>query len=303
MNTPALVLENVTKRYKNEFQALSGVNLTIDEGDFFALLGANGAGKTTTINIISGLLPKTSGSVSAFGFAQETHPNEVKHLIGLMPQEFNFNSFTPVVEILTNQAGYYGISRTEALPRAEKLLRKMELWEKRNQMAKTLSGGMKRRLMLARALIHRPKILILDEPTAGVDVEIRISLWKFLRELNAEGTTIILTTHYLEEAEKLCKNIAIIDKGKVITHTSMAELLTQVESRTLSLTLAHPLDERVKLDAHYHKIDTTHLQVSLTKEQNISEVVQYLADNNIIVQDIVNSENRLENLFLNLTKK
>jgi ABC-2 type transport system ATP-binding protein len=299
----ALKITNLTKVYNNNFTALKGINLEIKQGDFFALLGVNGAGKTTTINIISGLLPKTAGKVIAFGNDQDDDNTKLKRLIGLMPQEFNFNPFEPIEEILTNQAGYYGIKRSEALERAEELLKKMELWDKRKQMAKTLSGGMKRRLMLARALMHQPKILILDEPSAGVDVEIRLSIWQFLRELNAEGITIILTTHYLEEAEKLCKNIAIIDGGEVITHTSMAELLKQAESRTITLELENQVDDAIKLTDNYRILANNLIEVTLNKEQDISQIILELSKYDIVVKDISHNNNRLENLFLNLTQK
>jgi ABC-2 type transport system ATP-binding protein len=299
----ALKITNLTKVYNNNFTALKGINLEIKQGDFFALLGVNGAGKTTTINIISGLLPKTAGKVIAFGNDQDDDNTKLKRLIGLMPQEFNFNPFEPIEEILTNQAGYYGIKRSEALERAEELLKKMELWDKRKQMAKTLSGGMKRRLMLARALMHQPKILILDEPSAGVDVEIRLSIWQFLRELNAEGITIILTTHYLEEAEKLCKNIAIIDGGEVITHTSMAELLKQAESRTIILELENQVDDTIKLTDNYRILANNLIEVTLNKEQDISQIILELSKYDIVVKDISHNNNRLENLFLNLTQK
>jgi ABC-2 type transport system ATP-binding protein len=303
MDNIALKLQDLKKIYDNKFEALKDINLSIKQGDFFALLGVNGAGKTTTINIISGLLPKTAGKVIAFGNDQDDDNTKLKRLIGLMPQEFNFNPFEPIEEILTNQAGYYGIKRSEALERAEELLKKMELWDKRKQMAKTLSGGMKRRLMLARALMHQPKILILDEPSAGVDVEIRLSIWQFLRELNAEGITIILTTHYLEEAEKLCKNIAIIDGGEVITHTSMAELLKQAESRTITLELENQVDDTIKLTDNYRILANNLIEVTLNKEQDISQIILELSKYDIVVKDISHNNNRLENLFLNLTQK
>jgi ABC-2 type transport system ATP-binding protein len=303
MDNIALKLQDLKKIYDNKFEALKDINLSIKQGDFFALLGVNGAGKTTTINIISGLLPKTAGKVIAFGNDQDDDNTKLKRLIGLMPQEFNFNPFEPIEEILTNQAGYYGIKRSEALERAEELLKKMELWDKRKQMAKTLSGGMKRRLMLARALMHQPKILILDEPSAGVDVEIRLSIWQFLRELNAEGITIILTTHYLEEAEKLCKNIAIIDGGEVITHTSMAELLKQAESRTITLELENQVDDAIKLTDNYRILANNLIEVTLNKEQDISQIILELSKYDIVVKDISHNNNRLENLFLNLTQK
>jgi len=221
----ALSTENLTKTYSNKLKALKGVNLKVEQGDFFALLGSNGAGKTTAIGIISGLLKSTSGAVQINGLDQKAHANEVKRMIGLMPQEFNFNPHEPNIEILLNQAGYFGISRSEARTQAEVLLKKMELWDRRFDVAQSLSGGMKRRLMLARALMHKPSILILDEPTAGVDVEIRQSMWRYLTQLNNEGMTIILTTHYLEEAEALCRNIAILNNGNLVEQSNMKKLL------------------------------------------------------------------------------
>lgn len=298
----ALEVKNLTKTYNNSFQALKGINITINQGDFFALLGSNGAGKTTTINIISGLLHKSGGDVIAFGESQNQNINAVKRLVGLMPQEFNFNPFEPIVEILINQAGYYGIDKKEAKPRAEELLKEMQLFDKKNAMAKSLSGGMKRRLMLARALMHQPKILILDEPTAGVDVEIRRHLWGFLQKLNQSGTTIILTTHYLEEAEQLCKNIAIIDKGEVITTSTMTELLKQAENSTIAIETVQSI-ENIDLDDKFKKIDEFSLQIEINNTQNISSIIQELDNKNIEVKNIQNLENRLENLFVKLTKK
>ncbi len=231
MSNLAIKITNLTKQYSNKTKALSSINLEIKQGDFFALLGSNGAGKTTTIHIICGLLQKTSGNIEVLDINQAKHPTRVKALIGLMGQEFNFSLFEPIEEVLLNQAGYYGIKRADAKIKATELLKKMALFEKKRDIVQTLSGGMKRRLMLARALMHEPKILILDEPTAGVDVEIRHSLWIYLKELNQAGITIILTTHYLEEAEQLCENIAIIDKGKVLLQNKMADLLNQADKK------------------------------------------------------------------------
>jgi len=298
----ALKITNLTKVYNNKFKALNSLNLEINSGDFFALLGSNGAGKTTTINIIAGLLVKTSGEVAVFGVNQNTDENAVKRLIGLMPQEFNFNPFEPVEEILINQAGYYGIERSVAKKTAEYLLKEMQLWDKRQNMAKTLSGGMKRRLMLARALMHQPKILILDEPTAGVDVEIRRHLWNFLQKLNKSGTTIILTTHYLEEAEQLCKNIAIIDKGEVIITSSMKDLLNKADNTSVNIETTTILQDFDAFDG-FTKIDDYTLQTTISKKQNISDIVLKLQAKKIFVKNISNLENRLENLFVKLTKK
>jgi ABC-2 type transport system ATP-binding protein len=296
----ALEIKSLEKIYNNKFKALSGINLQIQEGDFFALLGSNGAGKTTTINIIAGLLTKTIGDVECFGVSQNSDINAVKRMVGLMPQEFNFNPFEPIEEILINQAGYYGIDSKTAKIRAVELLKETQLFDKRKEMAKSLSGGMKRRLMLARALMHNPKILILDEPTAGVDVEIRRHLWEFLQKLNKNGTTIILTTHYLEEAEQLCKNIAIIDKGKVIITSSMKELLSKADNSTIQIETINSL-AGVNLDENFTKIDDNTLQVEINSKQNISDIILELNKNDIQVKNINNLENRLENLFVKLT--
>jgi ABC-2 type transport system ATP-binding protein len=298
----ALEIQNLTKIYNNKFQALQGIDLRIQEGDFFALLGSNGAGKTTTINIIAGLLNKTSGDIKAFGMSQNADKNSVKRLVGLMPQEFNFNPFEPIEEILINQAGYYGIDKKTATNRAVELLKEMQLFAKRKEMAKSLSGGMKRRLMLARALMHSPKILILDEPTAGVDVEIRKHLWEFLKKLNNTGTTIILTTHYLEEAEQLCRNIAIIDKGKVIESSPMKALLAKANNSTIQIETTTAI-EQIDLDDIFTKIDTHTLHTEIGTHTNVSDIITLLHKKNIQVKTVNNLENRLENLFVALTKK
>ena len=299
----ALSISNLTKTYANNMKALSSVNLSVEQGDFFALLGSNGAGKTTMIGIICSLLNKTSGEVLVLGKDQSKHLNEVKRMIGLMPQEFNFNPFEPVEEILVNQAGYYGIDRSSAKAQAEILLKRMELWDKRLDMAKSLSGGMKRRLMLARALIHQPKILILDEPSAGVDVEIRRSMWKFLRELNDQGMTIILTTHYLEEAESLCRNIAILDKGKIVEQTSMKKLLARVSQQVLILESTEQLPDILPtLDFKIERLDAYSIQVSLN-DVNISQALIALSENKIEIEHVRSAQNRLETLFLRLTSK
>jgi ABC-2 type transport system ATP-binding protein len=229
---PAIKIQQLAKSYKKGPEALKGIDLDVESGDFFALLGPNGAGKSTTIGIISSLVNKTSGSVEIFGYDLDSDSEKAKACIGLVPQEFNFNQFEPVIEILINQAGFYGISRAKATERAEHYLKKLHLWDKRKSQARELSGGMKRRLMIARALVHDPKLLILDEPTAGVDIEIRRSMWSYLKEINQAGTTIILTTHYLEEAESLCRNIAIIDKGVIVENTSMSAMLRRLNQET-----------------------------------------------------------------------
>jgi ABC-2 type transport system ATP-binding protein len=233
----ALEITGLEKVYKGGFRALKGIDLTVDEGDFFALLGPNGAGKSTTIGIITSLVNKTAGCVKIFGYDIDQHLEKAKSFIGLVPQEFNFNQFESLVNILVNQAGYYGVERKEAKQRAEKYLKQLELWDKRNNAARMLSGGMKRRLMIARALMHEPKILILDEPTAGVDIEVRRSMWTFLQALNKQGITIILTTHYLEEAEMLCRNIAIINHGEIVENTDMKSLLAQLDIETFVFDL------------------------------------------------------------------
>lgn len=300
----ALSIQGLQKTYTNQLKALKGINLQVEQGDFFALLGSNGAGKTTAIGIICGLLNKTAGDIKVLGFDQNTHSNEIKRLIGLMPQEFNFNPFEPIEEILINQAGYHGISRADSRAQAEIVLKRMQLWDKRFDMAKSLSGGMKRRLMLARALIHQPKILILDEPTAGVDVEIRRSMWAYLKELNREGMTIILTTHYLEEAESLCRNIAILNEGEVVEQTSMKKLLSKVAHQVIILESTDFLPEKIKEDGFECKrLDDYSLQVVLGSDINITDVLQNLAKQGVSVDHVRSAQNRLETLFLRLTQK
>lgn len=300
----ALSIQGLQKTYANQLEALKGINLQVDQGDFFALLGSNGAGKTTAIGIICGLLHKTHGKVKILGLDQDTHENEVKRLIGLMPQEFNFNPFEPVEEILINQAGFHGISKSMAKAQSDILLRKMELWDKRLDMAKSLSGGMKRRLMLARALIHQPKILILDEPTAGVDVEIRRSMWEYLKELNREGMTIILTTHYLEEAESLCRNIAILNEGEVVEQTSMKKLLSKVSHQVLILESLSVLPKNIEQGRFTcERLDDHSLQVTLESDINITDVLQDLSVQGVSVDHVRSTQNRLETLFLCLTTK
>ncbi|MDH5386995.1 MAG: ABC transporter ATP-binding protein [Gammaproteobacteria bacterium] len=303
MPTNALSIKNLKKTYRNGTVALRGVDLTVEEGDFFALLGPNGAGKSTTISIISSLTNKSSGSVQVFGHDIETDSTTARSMIGLVPQEFNFNVFEPVVEILINQAGYYGICRRVATQRAEKYLRKLGLWDKRFDMARELSGGMKRRLMIARALVHEPKLLILDEPTAGVDIEIRHSMWEFLREINASGTTIILTTHYLEEAESLCNNIAIIDKGITIEHTSMRKLLDRLHIETFVLYLENSIDELpVCADYSLRLIDNNTIEADVAHSQSLNEIFKIFTDCNINVVSMRNKTNRLEQLFVSMVR-
>ena len=301
MPTNALSIKNLKKTYRNGTEALCGVDLEVQQGDFFALLGPNGAGKSTTIGIISSLVNKSSGKVKVFGHDIDNDSATARSLIGLVPQEFNFNIFEPVGEILINQAGFYGIARQEASRRAEVYLRKLELWDKRFGMAKELSGGMKRRLMIARALIHEPKLLILDEPTAGVDIEIRQSMWQFMREINASGTTIILTTHYLEEAESLCNNIAIIDKGLTIEHTSMRSLLDRLHVETFVLYLEDGIDELPICNEYpLRLIDNMTIEVDIAHEQSMNELFQLLSNCNIKVLSMRNKTNRLEQLFVSM---
>ena len=300
----ALKITNLKKTYDNNFQALKGINLEVKQGDFYALLGANGAGKSTAIGIICSLVNKSEGDVEVFGYNIDTHREEVQEHIGLVPQEFNFNIWEPVIEIILNQAGYYGIDRNTARARAEELLKHLELWDKRNEQAQNLSGGMKRRLMIARALIHNPKLLILDEPTAGVDIEIRRSMWDFLSKLNQAGTTIILTTHYLEEAESMCNNIAIINKGEVIESTSMKELLSRLQVETFVLDLKEPLDKLPEgCELNIRLRDASTIEVELDKSRSLNYLFEHLSKNNIRAMSMRNKTNRLEELFIKLVEK
>ena len=300
---PALTIQDLEKTYKGGVTALKGVNLEVAEGDFFGLLGPNGAGKTTLIGILSSLVNKSAGSVSIFGHDLGSDTAAAKACIGLVPQEFNFNMFEPPIEIVANQAGYYGIERGEAFRRAEEKLRKLDLWDKRQVMSRTLSGGMKRRLMIARALVNEPKLLILDEPTAGVDIEIRRSMWKFLREINDAGTTIILTTHYLEEAESLCRNIAIIDKGELIENTSTRQLLNSLKVETFVLDLESPLAELPQLKTHKLKrVDDQTIEADICRDDSINTLFTELNAHGIKVLSMRNKTNRLEELFMNLVE-
>jgi len=299
--TTALSLRKLTKTYANGFTALKGIDLDVQEGDFFALLGPNGAGKSTAIGIVASLVNKTGGTVEVFGHNLDTDLAAAKSCLGLVPQEFNFNMFEPVVEIVVNQAGFYGIPRDEASRRAEQCLKQLGLWDKRRDVARNLSGGMKRRLMIARALVHRPRLLILDEPTAGVDIEIRRSMWSFLRHINAQGTTIILTTHYLEEAESLCRNIAIIDQGEIIAHTNMKQLLGTLHEETFVLDLRHPLTTCPDIPGYVlRRPDDTTLEVDISKDGSINGLFIALAAQGIEVLSMRNKANRLEQLFMHL---
>lgn len=303
--TTALTICDLKKTYDNGFTALKGINLEVQQGDFYALLGANGAGKSTTIGIISSLVNKSSGQVSIFGYDLDTQRGQAKAQIGLVPQEFNFNVFEPVGEIIINQGGYYGISREAATKRSETLLKQLGIWDKRNEQAMNLSGGMKRRLMIARALIHQPRLLILDEPTAGVDIEIRRSMWEFLRELNENGTTIILTTHYLEEAESLCRNIGIINQGELIENTSMKQLLNRLDTETYVFDLKN---ETTALPEHNEACeislrDTSTLEVEFHKQHySLNRVFAYLNKHDIQVNSMRNKTNRLEQLFMDMVE-
>jgi ABC-2 type transport system ATP-binding protein len=304
MTTPALMIRDLHKTYANGFEALRGIDLEVTEGEFFALLGPNGAGKSTTIGIVCSLVRKTGGTVQVFGHDLDRELNVAKSCIGLVPQEFNFNQFEPVVEIVVNQAGYYGIPRQLAYERAEIYLRQLGLWEKRREMARQLSGGMKRRLMIARALVHQPKLLILDEPTAGVDIEIRRSMWDFLRGINAQGTTIILTTHYLEEAETLCRHIAIIDRGTIIENTRMQTLLGRLHLETFVLNLRQPLAGLPEIPGYpLRRLDELTLEVDVAKEWGLNVLFQQLSARGIEVSSLRNKANRLEELFLQLVDK
>ena len=300
----ALSIRQLTKTYGNGFQALSGIDLDVAEGDFFALLGPNGAGKSTTIGILSTLVNKTSGTVNIFGHDLDRNPAALKRSIGVVPQEFNFNQFEKTFDIVVTQAGYYGIPAKIAKERAEKYLTQLGLWDKRDTPSRSLSGGMKRRLMIARALVHEPRLLILDEPTAGVDIELRRSMWSFLTELNEQGTTIILTTHYLEEAEQLCRNIGIIDHGTIVENTSMRQLLGQLHVETFLLDLKNPLAVAPQLIGYPSQLlDGSTLEVQVDKAVGITGLFTQLAAQHIEVVSLRNKTNRLEELFVSLVEK
>jgi len=300
VETNALQISSLVKTYKGGFQALKGIDLTVKQGDFFALLGPNGAGKSTTIGVITSLVNKTQGQVKVYGYDIDTDLEKAKSFIGLVPQEFNFNQFEPLINILVNQAGYYGVDKKNALVRAEKYLKQLELWDKRNSAGRELSGGMKRRLMIVRALMHEPQMLILDEPTAGVDIEIRRGMWDFLQKLNEQGITIILTTHYLEEAESLCRNIAIIDGGQIVENTSMKSLLAQLDGETFVLDLLPFKNEITLKGISARRIDDSTLEIDLQKKQTLNSVFEQLSAQNVEVLSMRNKSNRLEALFVNL---
>ncbi|GEK73879.1 MULTISPECIES: ABC transporter ATP-binding protein [Halomonas] len=305
MAEPALSIRGLTKVYGNGFQALKGIDLDVEQGDFYALLGPNGAGKSTTLGVVCSLVQKTAGKVSIFGIDIDKDFAKAKYHLGVVPQEFNFNQFEKVIDIVLAQAGYYGMSRREALPRAEELLRDLGLWDKRNGSARMLSGGMKRRLMIARALMHRPKLLILDEPTAGVDIELRRSMWEYMRRINEkEGTTIILTTHYLEEAESLCRRVGIINHGEIIRDTSVRDLLAELDTETFLLDLAHPLEEAPAIDGFdVRKSDDAQLAVMVHRGQRLNDVFDALGQQGIEVVSMRNRANRLEEMFVSMVEE
>ena len=299
----ALEISNLKKTYASGVEALKGISLSVEEGDFYALLGPNGAGKSTTIGIVSSLVTKSDGNVSIFGTDIDQDFAEAKRKLGVVAQEMNFSPFEKVLDIVVTQSGFYGIPKKVALTRAEEVLHKLGLWEKKDLQSRTLSGGLKRRLMIAKSLIHQPRLLILDEPTAGVDIELRRGMWDFIRELNKNGTTVILTTHYLEEAEQLCKNIAIIDKGQIVENTSMKDLLKKLDMQTFILDLEANLDTLPVFDDYIvNQIDPSTLRVALNRDQSLNAFFQNLSKLNIQVKSLRNEANRLEELFLQIIK-
>lgn len=300
----ALEISNLKKIYANNIVALNGIDLKVQEGDFFALLGPNGAGKSSTIGIVGSLVNKSSGSVKIFDIDIDDNFSEAKRLLGVVAQEVNFGNFEKVIDIVVTQGGYYGIPLKEALIKAENVMKRLGLWDKRNDQARTLSGGYKRRLMIAKALIHEPKLLILDEPTAGVDIELRREMWQFLKEINDSGTTIILTTHYLEEAEQLCKNIAIIDHGEIVENTSMKDLLSRLDVQGFVLDLNKPINEAPIIDGFPMRLDDpTTLVAAVSKDKNINELFKLLSEKSIQVNSMRNESNRLEELFIEMVKR
>ena len=300
---PALTIENLSKVYGDGFEALKGISLKVEQGDFFALLGPNGAGKSTTIGIICSLVAKTGGRVAVFDADIDVDFPAAKKYIGIVPQEFNFNQFEKVLDIVVNQAGFYGLPPGIAHQRAQKYLKALGLWDKRDVPSRTLSGGMKRRLMIARALVHEPRLLILDEPTAGVDIEMRRSMWEFLQQINAEGTTIILTTHYLEEAEALCRNIAIINHGEIVQHSSVKSLLKQLHREIFILDCVLELPEVVTIEGFtVYRVDAHTLEVEVEQGQRINDVFTALDAQAIQISSMRNKSNRLEEMFVNLVE-
>jgi ABC-2 type transport system ATP-binding protein len=300
----ALEITNLHKTYGNGFTALNGITLSVEEGDFFALLGPNGAGKSTTLGIVSSLVNKTSGEVKVFGHSLDNELIQAKNCLGVVPQEFNFNQFEKVQDILYAQAGFYGIPANQAKTNIEKYLKLLDLWDKRDEVSRLLSGGMKRRLMIARALIHDPKLLILDEPTAGVDIELRRSMWEFLIDLNKQGVTIILTTHYLEEAESLCRNIAIINAGEIVNNSSMKALLGQLNKETFVLDLKSNMEKNPILAGFETRlVDEVTLEIDVETTQTLNDVFTALSEQNVLVRSMKTKANRLEEMFVNLVAK
>ena len=300
----ALEISNIQKIYTNNVVALKGIDLKVSEGDFFALLGPNGAGKSSTIGIIGSLVNKTAGSVKIFGIDIDENFPEAKRMLGVVAQEVNFGGFERVLDIVVTQGGYYGIPAKEGLAKAESVMKRLGLWDKRFDQARTLSGGYKRRLMIAKALIHEPKLLILDEPTAGVDIELRREMWDFLKEINANGTTIILTTHYLEEAEQLCKNIAIIDHGEIVEDTNMKDLLSRLDVQGFVLDLDKPISAAPQIEGFPMRLDDpTTLVAAVSKDNNINDLFKLLSAQSIQVNSMRNESNRLEELFIEMVKR
>ena len=303
MSIPALIIRDLVKVYENDLVAINGINLKVEQGDFFALLGPNGAGKSSIIGVLSSLVRKTDGEVSILGYDIDKDFNLAKKLIGIVPQEVNCNMFEKVENILISATGYYGIPKDSAIPRVHFYLKRLGLWEKRRDISKSLSGGMKRRLMIARALIHQPELLILDEPTAGVDIELRRGMWDFLTEINAKGTTIILTTHYLEEAEALCKNVAIIDRGKIVAISPLKEMLASLNKMTFVCDLEKPMDGIPKIDGwEFYNPDPLVLEIVVDNGRSLNEVFRVLTEKEITVISIRTKTNRLEQFFLEKTK-
>jgi len=304
MTEKAIEITALKKTYNNQLEALKGVSFSVEKGDFIALLGPNGAGKSTTIGIICSLVNKTAGEVKVFGHSIDEDLEAAKRCIGLVPQEFNFNQFETCRQIIVTQAGYYGVARATAHQRAEVVLKQLSLWDKRDTQARQLSGGMKRRLMIARALVHQPQILILDEPTAGVDIEIRRDMWEFLTQINQQGTTIVLTTHYLEEAEQLCRNIAIINHGTIIENTSMKDLISRLAVETFILDVDKIPSDFIELDGiKIHQRDESSLELEVPKNVSLNKAFAWLASQNVEVMSMRNKSNRLEELFVQLTEK
>lgn len=302
--TYALEISDLKKTYPGGTEALKGISLSVKEGDFYALLGPNGAGKSSTIGIIGSLVTKSSGNVKIFGIDVDKNMAEAKTLLGVVSQEINFSQFEKVLDIVVTQAGFYGIPKSEAMPKVENILKRLSLWDKRNDQARTLSGGYKRRLMIAKALVHDPKLLILDEPTAGVDIELRREMWTFLKEINENGTTIILTTHYLEEAEQLCRNIGIIDGGKIVTNTGMKDLLGSLNVQGFVFDLESPLNEAPQIDGFPLKLeDPLTLIAAVSKDRSINSLFEMLTEKGIKVKSMRNEANRLEELFIEMVKK